>query len=394
MSYIVVVQTAPIPAAGDPAIYTDISTYTLDSVSISYGRQTLDQSVDPSSCTIDLLLDSSLGTFNFANVDLGYLVRVKAQVDGYVEDRVRFIGVVTDMVVGRETMTITAVSQLLSRYGKYSLPTAVTTNDTAGYILADIATAAAAGLPLNIGPDIWAEGTFNLDADFAIGTNALVALTTTAASEPYGFVYEDFLSESMRSTDNLTRELTGPDFTFTGDEIVDNWQVSKSVTSQVNKAIVNWTGGTTSYTSPANLGELEKSYDTIITTLQDADNLALFLATSGINLRYEIPQVTIPLATLSSVRQDELLAHDPAGSEGVRINTYVRLPQIRSYIETDYFVEGWSETISRNRWDWTLHLSDVYRSRYFQLWNQVTALLEWQDVEATTTWDDLIYEWI
>lgn len=394
MSYTVVVQTAPIPAAGDPAVYTDISSYTLDSVSISYGRQTLDQSVDPSSCTIELLLDSSLGTFNFANVDLGYLVRVKAQVDGYVEDRVRFIGVVTDMVVGRETMTITAVSQLLSRYGKYSLPTAVTTNDTAGYILADIATAAAAGLPSNIGPDIWAEGTFNLDADFAIGTNALEALTRTAASEPYGFVYEDFLSESMRSTDKLTREFAGADFTFTGDEIIDSWEVSKSVTSQVNKAVVNWTGGTTSYTSPANLGELEKNYDTIITTLQDADNLALFLATSGINLRYEIPRVTIPFATLSSVRQDELLAHDPAGSEGIRINSYVRLPQIRSYIETDYFVEGWSETISRNRWDWTLHLSDVYRSRYFQQWNQVTALLEWQDVEATTTWDDLIYEWI
>lgn len=395
MSYTITVETAPIPTDGNGPVYVSVSDLTINEISISYGRQTIDQFVDPSSCSITFLLDSSLGQFDFDAFDLGYILRVRAAVDGFPSPRVRFVGIVTDMSIDRDTMTVSAVSQLISRYGKYSLPTAVTLNSTSGYICAAIANAALPGVPNYVFggmANYWAEGTFALDADFQIGANALESLLTTAASEPYGFIYEDFLTEGMRSTDQNSRQQKTPDFELTGDEIIDDWEVSKSVTSQLTKAIVNYVGGQTSYDVPNSLGELEKTYDTIIISLAQAAEFAQMTAARGMNLRYEIPKATIPLATLSSARQDELLSYSQ--SHGIRINAFVRLPLIRSYVQRDYFVEGWSETISRHRWDWTLHLSDIGRSRYFQRWTQLDPAMTWDTAPATTTWADLYYDWI
>lgn len=404
MTYQLFVEIAPPPAFGFEPVYTDVSNLALNEVSISYGRQTIDQYVDPSSCSITFLLDSSLGEFDFDAFDLGYLVRIRAVVEGtpppplpgVPTDRIRFLGNVTDMAIDRETMTVTAVSQLISRYGKYLLPTAVTLSSTAGYICQDIANAALPGVPnyvFGAAANYWAAGTFALDADFPAGTNALEALLVTAMSEPYGFIYEDFNQEGMRSNDQNTRTQTLPDFTLTGDEIIDEWEVSKSVTSQLSKVIVNYTGGnSTSYNVPNSLGELEKTFDTIIISLAQANEFAQMNAARGLNLRYEIPKLTIPLATLSSARQRELL--DSFLVDGIQINSFIRIPQIRPYVQRDYFVEGWSETISKHRWDWTLHLSDIGRSRYFERWNQIGAAVKWEDLQATQTWADLYYDWI
>jgi hypothetical protein len=398
MSYTVIVDAAPVPVGANAPVYVTLTQYTLNEITTDYGRKTIDETVDPSSCQLEFLLDSSLGTFDTTDVDLGYLIRVRVNITGYLQNRIRFLGMVTDISIDRETLSITAVSQLISRYGKYVLPTPVTTNNTAGYVAQAIANAANAGIPNNIispsSGNYWAEGIFQLDADFQAGTNALEALQTTVSSEPFGFLYEEFDANGMRSTDQTTRSKLIPDFELTGDEILDDWQVGKKVNSQVTEAIVNYVGGTVTYTLPSNFGELQRTYDTIIVSQADAEEYAFANCVRGVNLRYEIPQITIPVATMSSVRQNQLIGKDYLAQDGIRINSLIRIPVIRSYIETDYFVEGWTERISKHRWDMTLHLSDANRTRYFQKWNQVTALLEWQDVEATTTWDDLIYEWI
>lgn len=401
MSYTVTVEVAPIPTGGDAPAYVDVSNFALNEISISYGRQTIDQYVDPSSCSVTFLLSSALGEFDFEAFDLGYIVRVRAAVTGYPLERVRFVGIVTDMAIDRETMTVTAVSQLISRYGKYALPVPVTLNSTAGYICQDIANAAIPGIPNYVFggmANYWADGTFVLDADFPAGTNALEALLTTAMSEPYGFIYEDFATEGMRSTDQDSRTRPKPNFTLTGDEVIDDWEVTKSVTSQLTKVFVNYVGGQTSYDVPSSLGELEKTYDTIIVSLANANEFAVMNAARGLNLRYEIPKAVIPLATLSSARQNELLS--TGGPDGIKINSMVRLPAIRPYVQRDYFVEGWSETISIHRWDWTLHLSDIGRSRYFERWNQLNTnpllapVITWNDLEPAQTWGDLYYDWI
>lgn len=401
MTYQIIVEVGAIPTGGGTPAYVDVSDFAMNEISISYGRQTIDQPVDPSSCTVTFLLDSSIGTFDFSAFDLGYVVRIRALIDGYPANRIRFLGVVTDMAIDRDTMTVSAVSQLISRYGKYLLPTAIPTVSTAGDILSDIATAAIPGIPNYITGGLanyWAPGTILLDADFAAGTNALEALLTTAASEPYGFIYEDFNSAGMRSNDQNSRIQANPDITLTGDEIIDDWEVSKSVTSQLNRVIVNYVGGQTTYTIPSSLGELEKTYDTIIVSLADANEFAAMTGARGENLRYEIPKATIPFATLSSARQNELTSN--VSPYGIRINSFVRLPAIRPYVQRDYFVEGWSETISRHRWDWTLHLSDIGRSRYFQRWNQIDTdplilvYTTWDDLSATLTWEDFYYDWI
>lgn len=398
MSYTVIVDAAPVPIGATPPVYVTLTQYTLNDIAIDYGRKNIDQVVDPSTCQLEFLLDSSLGAFDTTDIDLEYLIRVRVNITGYLQNRIRFLGMVTDISIDRETLSVTAVSQLISRYGKYVLPTAITTNNTAGYVAQAIATAANAGIPNNIispsSGNYWAEGIFQLDAEFPAGTNALEALQTTVSSEPYGFLYESFDSNGMRSTDQTTRSKLTPDFELTGTEILDSWQVGKRVNSQVTEAIVNYVGGTVSYTIPSNFGELQRTFDTIIVSQTDAEEYALFNCIRGVNLQYEIPQITIPVATLSSVRQDQLIGKDPFAQDGLRINSLIRIPEIRPYIETDYFIEGWTERISKHRWDITLHLSNSARSRYWERWNEVTANLEWQNVSTSTTWNTLLYEWI
>lgn len=396
MSWQIFVEIAPPPDAAAPS-YTTISQYVLDQISIEYGRKTFDEDVSPTSASIGLLLDSSLGTFDVDAIDVGHILRISVSIDGELQKRRRFIGNITDLAIDKERMNIAAVSSSMSRYGKYTLDFPITNNTTAGAIAVRIANDADPSTPnyLRFGgaANFWAIGVYQLDADFQPGDNALEALRLAVGSEPFGFIYEDFTTEGMLSNDQNTRKTKTPDFILTGDEILDDWAVSKSITGQVTSAIVNYVGPNTvrvSATTPQ--GEIERTYDTIIINAADATEYATFMANRGAVATYDLPSITIPIGILPVARQQELIAF--SNLDGLRINKYVQIPQIRPYIATNYFVEGWNEQLSRSSWNLTLHLSNVGRSRYFQAWDEVTPTLTWAATPTFETWQLMNYDWI
>lgn len=397
MSWQVIVERADPVISGTPN-WVQIQDYVLDDVEIVYGRRTVDETVSPTSAGISLLLDSSLGTFDASSIDLGDLIRIGVKITPAGDRRTRFSGGITDISINKDSMDIVAVSSSMSRYGLFSLTAAFTSPfTTAGMLASAIANNADPSAPSFVRDlprtNFFAVGSFNLDPDFQIGQNALEALYLTIQSEPFGFLYEEFITEGLRSTAQNSRKVKTPHFILSGDEILDDWQVQKSVTSQVTRAVVNYANGlSTGYTATTGLGEIEKTYDTIIQDLANADTYALYMVGKGQNLPYEIPSITIPIGILPTARQEELIA--TTDLNGLRINKYVRIPEIRSYIQTEYFVEGWTENLSRSRWNLTLNLSSVGRSRWFQAWEDVTATLKWEDVEATRKWQTLENDWI
>lgn len=396
MSWQTRVRIAPPSDGITPPSWSFIDEFVLDDVQIAYGRMTPDELVSPTSASISLLLDSSLGSFSVDDLDVGHQIEISVIIGGDSLRRNRFSGNVTDIGIDKDRMTVTAVSSAMSRYGKYSLTAPITTNNTAGIVAIAIANNALPAVPNSLIFSInnsWSVGVFQLDADFPAGTNALEALQTTVQSEPFGFMYEDFQSESIISTDQDTRKTKTPDFTFTGGEILDDWAVSKSVTSSVTAAVVNYVGGNSvKVSATTNQGEIERIYETIIVSAANATTYATYMVGRGEEFAYDLPTITIPVGILSETRQRELIAYST--TEGVRINSFVRIPQIRPYITTDYFVEGWSEQISRSSWNLTLHLSNVGRSRYFQAWNDVTPTLTWAATPTTETWLLMRYDWI
>jgi hypothetical protein len=265
--------------------------------------------------------------------------------------------------------------------------------ETAGLIALEIATIADPATPNYIVAPLanyWAEGVYELQANFPIGTNALEALQLVVESEPFGFMYEDFTTQGIRSNDQLTRSSAEPDYILSGDEILDNWEVSKTVVNQVTRSVVEYVGGTQEFVIPSDFGQIELQSTTIIKNAPQALEYAEFQAGRRSELRFSIPSITIPLGILPDSRIYELLAH--SSNTGLSINSLVEIPEIRPYIETKYFIEGWVESISRSSWNLTLAMSDIALSRWYQRWNQ--AELAWEDVPAGRTWLDLEYEWI
>ena len=403
MSYQVFIETAPpVDSPTDPPDWVSLNTYALNEITINYGREKVDTDVDASTFTAQFLLDSSLGAFPFEDFDLGYMIRIYVVFDGETTKRIRFLGNVTDTTINRDTMSIAGVTSVISRYGKFVLGSDIIRSRTKAGVYLGVIAALAEKAKSKSGQsgstaDNFAPGLFDLDGvKFVKGDNALAALQLVAQSEPFGFLWEDFFTQGLRSNDQSTREKVDPDFILTGDEIIDDWEVSKSVLSQVTSAVVNYSGsaGAASITYEIDnpLGDIQVQYDTLIYYQADAELYGLYRVGRGTELRYEIPKITIPIGILPEARQKELIS--TSSTTGLRMNSFVRIPEIRPYIQTDYFVEGWTETIARHRWDLTLRMSDIYRSRYFQRWSRLDAALQWEDVEATKTWADLYYDWI
>jgi hypothetical protein len=319
-------------------------------------------------------------------------VRVKCYSSGY-GNMIRFYGNITDILIDKDTVSIVAVSSLLSRWGKYNLLSTVATTNTSGPIVEAIVNAATGANPNTPSPAVnyFAPGVYQQTVNFPAGTNALEAMFATVAGEPFAFFFEDFSTQAIYCNDQNTRDVASPTppdgIELYGTDILDDWSVSRSVQSQMNQAIVNYNTGTETYTSTEAIGTLQTTTDTYLDVAANAQQLAQFKVGRGSKLRYEIESITIPIATLGEYRGGTLIF-------AFRINALIRIPNLRSYIQTDYFIEGWSEEIGPETWTMELYMSDVARSRYYQRWSTVPAARQWGQVPVTTTWGSLTFDWI
>lgn len=394
---------------------TAIEDVTLEGVTIRYGRQTAYDQPDPTTCSIRLVRDSTLGTVNVNDVAIGSTLRVAVTPTGQTEQR-RFFGIVTDVSTDNETVTIagTATGLYSMRQLTYIAP---------GYNVfdADAGTTLAATYVLALGafipdvnnkptrfPDLYGETYAGQYLNIAYKFEALdeldvgTVMDDAAAATIGGVLRENMLKVAGKENIAVTlasykeREDLTADVTLTSSEVtLTDWRAARELGSYA-------TAQTVSYVGPYNYvaqdfdqpGEATRESDLIDTfgPFTRTQNLPMTSGTQAAALCLfnitctEWPgwllDVTLPLASMTAARQVTICTN-------ALVSKCWHTPSLATGLPTKWFCEGYTETISRNDWVMALRLSDTASSGVGQQWNQVTAALIWNNVDATTRWVDL-----
>ncbi len=141
-------------------------------------------------------------------------------------------------------------------------------------------------------------------------------------------------------------------------------------------------------TSINNYGLLQEIRNTILAQQVDAQEQAVNFVNFRGTPRTSIEEVTVNLANdgmTNTVRNDLL---------GVSMDTLLYLDNIpvglipEGYFEG--FVEGWTWTLGRKNLELTMSVSNSIYSTLDVQWEDYNALLQWQNLDSTTTWLDVI----
>jgi hypothetical protein len=362
-----------------------ITQYVVDGVEIRYGRTDVRTTVaDPTSCTFDVVRNSSIGTLVAETIEIGQTVTVEVTVPAGT--RRRFTGQVTDVQLSRDTATVIAVSGLLDRLGRATIPisTAAGTSATGSAITALAAEITSSGVWSSTPATVTASaGTVDVTVSPSAEIGALEALAAVAGSEPAGALWERLSPPSIVFSDQEDRRSVIADITLTPADVGFGYVAARRVGEKANRAVVSWTGGTVDETVPADVslnGQYTIDYTTWLADESDATYLALRALGNYVSPDWSFDELFVPVTALSDA-QKWTLAQLEVGSV-LRVS-----PAIEPALPTRWFVEGWSETLGPTRWEITFYVSDVRLSRAPQRWSDVDPLITWSDVNTTgTTW--------
>jgi hypothetical protein len=416
----------------DGVVYDD---KTLEGVYIVWGSQSVQNQPEPTSCSLTLLRDSTLGTVNAYDIKIGATVELTVTPTGQSPLR-RFRGIVTDVEINYETVRVDCVAAGIYsiRQLRYSVPAGfavLVEQDT--YITLAVFYVAALQQLGALEPDdtdvlnapdtfplIYADGgypatypTVSIYEELVEGQPPIVIDVQSIARDcteamPLGLLWEDMLKQPGTDRMNVVlssyyffdQSIATPDVTLSGDEIEWQWSATRDLGLFANSVSVGYTG-TLDVTpgSPtvleypnadsvfynndaATRGAFAQVRDTRLTTETAAAELARNIADIGQNPGW-VADVTIPLATLPESRQYDLI------NDYLFPGTLYELPTLATGLPTKWWPIGYTETISRNDWQLALKLADVSILWWGQRWQDVTATLQWGQVGATVTWQDL-----
>lgn len=393
---------------------------TIEGVSIRYGRQSVQDQPDPTTLSLRMLRDSTLGTVNVDDVAVGAELELFVTPSGQSARR-RFFGIISDVTVDQYFIQVAAtaaglnsVKQLRTIIGPGAY---VYTYDSASLaiavyltLLSDSGVVDLNNKPL-LFPDIYVSPDWPTNYPTAWGgsqggeeLNSWQVFTNIVNGMPSATFYENMLDPLGNG--NVTVVLDNgyprrypltPGITLADDEILLDWTATRDLGLYCTSATVEYTGALVvvgnEVTEP-NLGVVEYNTDVantrgpytkdVRTQLQDqadAAKVAKNLTDIGTNPGY-VADVTVPLATLTGARQAAIV-------DAMYCGTTWATPVLATGLPDLWYLEGYGETISQNDWTATLRLSDISNSYIGQPWNQVTASLQWGQVDATTTWLDL-----
>lgn len=363
---------------------SSVSAQTLQGVSVNYGRTTLDQQPQPTSCTIEIAYTTSLGVLVPNTWNLGSTLEVTLTPTAGIAKR-RFYGRITDMTMNWQTVSITAISDTMSGLSRINTTVDPFVGTLAGSSMTTIMTTAAATLPPGapFPAYTFSVGTVPMTSPGATGVTVLAALQTIADSEPSGVLFELVETSTLVFEDYNDRRVGVSAITFTGSEISQDWTVDRTITSLTNYATATYSAGSEVYSSSASItsiGQYEQTIDTILTDAADANFRARQAVAFGTNPGWTLNGVLIPMGTFSTARQTVI-------RNALVFGAQVTIPSLTTGVATVYFVEGWDERISRNTWDLTLYLSDTSLSQAGQRWMDVNIATQWVAVSPTITWD-------
>jgi hypothetical protein len=365
---------------------TEISASTLEGVTITTGRQDARSSVNPTTCSVSILYDSDLGTYDPSLYEIGEIIRVQTLTpSGYLD---RFYGRITDLQFDKYVLTITGVTDGISRFGRFIADFDYGSGDTG-----DVLTNAYVG---SIAPNYPTAPAYSFDTGVTYVTTPALTNFSPAefvqrlvASEPNSMFYER-VDGALFLRDQEWFRSAVPDLTFLSTEIADTWQVTKRIGDKINSAVVDYDGGSTSYTETADTalyGKIQTSISTYCDAAADALNLATRTVKNYVEPGWTLPEITVPMSPLTSARREVIRANSS-------ISNLVEIPVLTPGLNTKYVIQGYTERLGRYSWDITLYLADWSLFRPAQNWNDIVSGITWAATPVSISWDDMLKDWI
>lgn len=219
-------------------------------------------------------------------------------------------------------------------------------------------------------------------------------LTDITQQSGLGYLYDtaDFeigYADAERRTENYATNLIELDANLVNADIQTRLQTAdivNSVVIQYDDPVLEVVAQND--TSINNYGLLEEIRLTILAETVDATEQA----TNFVNYRgtpktsLEAVSVNLANADMTNTVRDDLLA--------VTMDTLLYLENIPVGLipegSFEGFVEGWTWTLGRNNLELTMSVSNSIYSTLDVQWEDYNALIQWQNLDSTTTWLDVI----
>lgn len=364
----------------------------IQDVQIDRGRQDFTSAVSSNRASFQLVYDSSAGTLDPTTLELGEFIQIQYFTPaGYN----LFGGLITDVAFDKDVARITAVSDGLSRLGRATADFPELYGDVDGALSYYYTNVIVDLYPTGGDPGLisgpYASGSVHIPA--ATNASPLTVYQTIAASNANSFLFEGLSGQLTYYDSSYFRPATWPAYfpiALNSNEIVDEWQMTKTIGQKTNRASVTYDAGTVvaeSTLDVATFGLYETQIATYAYELADAQLIADRQLANFTDPGWQISAITVPVHTLSTVRQNVIVGQ-------IQIGAVIDIPELYTGLPTRYVVQGISDRLGQTLFERTLYLADWELLRPAQTWDDVPAGVDWTDVDPALTWDQMISEWI
>lgn len=367
----------------------------LKDLTVRYGRLDNVSACDPTTVSFGIVYSGGgAGTIDPNTVLLGDRIVITITNTSYAA-ATYFSGTITDVKAGHYKCDVIAVSDGLSGVNRTPITMSAQTSQYTGAVVNAALTAiqSAGALP---GKTITTStGTNLVTTPAQVSSSATSFLTQVVASEPSGVLLEDGASTIRFSSYDDRRIATMPatqkfDFSALGNAFLWEWELEKSVSDFLNRAEITWTGGISTYADSASVtskGAYTRAVTTYIDNTSDADYQALRLVQHGLNPGWRTSGLVLDMGGLSDANRQAVLTN-------MRTGSYLKIPSLISGTQTQFFVEGWTDTITygatgTKQWFRELYVSDITITAAAQRYVDVTSGVTWGTVNGSLRWLDL-----
>lgn len=364
-------------------------------LTLRYGRQDSTSACQPMQLSFSLVHSGgTAGTIDPNTILLGDRITVTITNTSYAA-QTYFTGTITDIRTGHYVSDIVAVSDGLAGVNRTPVTIGSYSTTAVGTVVNAVLTAQQTAGALPGKTIVTSAGTNTVTVAAQTSATASTFLAQLVTSEPAGVIVEDGALTVRFSDYDDRRVATMPaaqkfDFSALGSVIDWNWTLEKSVSDYVNRAEVTWTGGVEVYSDSASVianGASTRSVSTYIDNMSAADYLALRIVQHGLKPGWRTSGITIDMARLSDANREAVL-------DNMRTGSYIKIPAVLSGVQTEFFVEGWTDTFvygatGSKQWFRQLYLSDITISQAAQRYQDVTSGVTYGTVNATLRWIDL-----
>lgn len=405
----------------------DRTAYTLEGMSVVYGRQRFGDPCQPTQATARFVHSTSIGTLDLDTLYLGMglLVEIYDPTSGIPgKDHYRFNGRVTDYTVDQYTFTVNAVGVGLVAWNNQTVytfdvygnsppgpyPNPLGNPDSVDRLLINAqqdVTRWDSGYWSSVGYQNPQSPTYrpvevNANAQDARPTVDYVgfydpegydldAITAQiVAAEPNGVLYDDYRAgasadATLRLGTFEDRGSLAADLTLLQDEVSNNWTVGPDSSLACTRLVIDEGGGLVySFDSDAiaTYGVIPRTIEAATYDLSSRWLLANAVLSAGRAPSYWANVTVLAGPNITDSRRETIMS-------ALAVGACIHTPQLHPDLPTVWFLEGYTETILANDYTIALRLSDPAMSYTGQPWSSVTGSLTWAGVTSSTTWNTL-----